>query len=192
LNTTASPAVLPADQSPDRPYPGAGPSNPSAQKNEERVWKMFTPPEAINVIKARSELVTIGSGPEAREVTIRPLSPRQLLNAYQLISQLLVPLVENLRPGQDVSLGAILGALGPNIDKVPELIHVILSRGNDISLDWINDKLDVLLDLQLILPIFLRQNGLEKLFSPKEPSPVGRTSQEGPTRDSNTAEQTAV
>jgi hypothetical protein len=69
---------------------------------------------------------------------------------------------------------------------------VILSRGNDISLDWINDKLDVLLDLQLILPIFLRQNGLEKLFSPKEPSPVGRTSQEGPTRDSNTAEQTAV
>jgi hypothetical protein len=156
---------------PTEPFPGAGrPEQAGTGKPQtERVMKMFSPADAIAVIKATTVNVTLGHGAEARQFVIRPLSPKQLLGAYKLIQELLVPLAQIFKPGQNVSLADLIGAVGvDNIGKLPELVKVILDRGNDpVSLDWINDNLDILLDLQLILPAFLQQNGLDKLFAPK-------------------------
>lgn len=145
-----------------------GGDSPGKQKTE-RIWKMFTPEDAAMAIKAEVAMVKIGSGDEMREVRIRPLNPRQLVGAYSLIRDILMPLVTVFQPNADgspkkVEIGDILTALGDNIDKVPELVAVILSRGNEISMDWINDNFDIILDLQLILPVFMRQNGLGKLL----------------------------
>jgi hypothetical protein len=153
------------------PFPGAGTPgrNDAAKGQTERVMKMFTPAEQIEVIKADTVTVSLGHGAESRQFVIRPLSPKQLLGAYQLIQEILLPLAEIFKPGESIGLGDLVRALGPNIEKVPELIKVILDRGNTpVSVDWINENLDILLDLQLILPAFLKQNGLDKLFSPKD------------------------
>jgi hypothetical protein len=130
---------------------------------------MFNDTEKVAAIKGASSTITIGSGPEAREVRIRPLNPRTLIQSYGLIRDILVPLMKTFEPNadgsrRDVSMQGILNSLGDNIDKVPELIYVILQRGNEISKEWIDDNLDILLDLQLIIPIFLTQNGLGKLM----------------------------
>ncbi len=166
----ATPAAHPADIGSVVPFPGAqAPGKDASKAQSERVIKMFTPVEQIEVIKASTVKVTLGHGPEARSFVIKPLSPKQLLGAYQLIQEILLPLAEIFKPGQNISLGDLVRALGPNIEKVPELLKVILDRGNEsVSLDWINDNLDILLDLQLILPAFLKQNGLDKLFAPKD------------------------
>lgn len=166
-----------------RPPGAGGPSNPKsdAAARVERVYKFFSPAEAIRVIKSQEVRVTIGSPPEQREVIIKPLSPRGLAAAYNLIREILLPLLSLFRSGESPSVGDLVEALGPNIDKVPELVHVILSRGNTISKDWIEDNLDILLDLQLILPAFIEQNALDKLFSPKSKSD-DQTSTASPTQ----------
>lgn len=157
---------------------GVGAGSPS-KKPTERVWKMFTDEERVKAIKAERVTITIGSGAEAREVVIRPLNPRTLVTSYALIQAILVPLIKTFEPGpdgsrRDVSMQSILTSLGDNIDKLPELIYVILKRGNEISKEWIDDNLDILLDLQLIIPLFLEQNGLGKLMGNDQP-PVGPT-----------------
>ncbi len=144
-------------------------ANPVAKKPTERIWKLFTDAERVAAIKAEDATITIGSGSESRQVRIRPLNPRTLVTSYALIQAILVPLIKTFEPNpdgtpRDVSMQNILTALGDNIDKVPELIHVILRRGNEISKDWLDDNLDILLDLQLIIPLFLEQNGLGKLM----------------------------
>lgn len=157
------------------------PATEPEKKNTERIWKMFTDADKAKAIKASSTKITIGSGAEQREVSIRPLNPRQLVAAYGLIRDILTPLVSVFAPNadgspKDVQIGDILSAVGDNIDKVPELIFVILSRGNEISRDWIEDNLDILLDLQLIVPTFMAQNGLDKLMGNAQasvaPTPV--------------------
>jgi hypothetical protein len=160
--------MLAAAPVPDAPFPGA-PSNPNATgQKTERVVKLFTPAEQIAVIKAEPAEVRLGHGPEARTFTIAPLSSKQLLGAYKLIQELLVPLAKLFRPGVNVNLDDLLNAIGPNLERIPELIQIILQRGNgDVSLDWIENHIDILLDLQILIPIFLKQNGLDKLFAPK-------------------------
>ena len=157
---------------------GVGASS-ATKKPTERIWKMFTDSERVAAIKAENATITIGSGSEARDVVIRPLNPRTLVTSYALIQAILVPLIKTFEPGpdgqrRDVSMQNILTALGDNIEKVPELIHVILRRGNEISKDWLDDNLDILLDLQLIIPLFLEQNGLGKLMGNGQAS-VGPT-----------------
>lgn len=144
-------------------------SSASSGKRSERVWKLFTDQDKAEAIKAQVVEITIGSGAEARKVRIRPMNPRQLVASYGLIRTLLLPLTKVFTPNADgspkpVDMGELLEAVGTNIDKVPELVYEILRRGNEISLDWINDNLDILIDLQLIIPVFLQQNGLGKLL----------------------------
>ncbi|MGH7744596.1 MAG: hypothetical protein ACREQ5_07240 [Candidatus Dormibacteria bacterium] len=152
----------------------------SGDKQQERVYKMFTPSERIAVIKGAPGQITLGSGGETRQFTVRPMNPRQLLSAYGLLRAILIPLQVLFTPvdgkSQDFGLMQIAEALGENIDKIPALIHAILSRGNDVSLDWIEEHLDILLDLQLIIPVFIEQNGLGKLFGPNAQSSAAPTS----------------
>ena len=168
---------------PMRPPGAGGPSNPKAdaESRVERVYKFFSPPEAIRVIKSQEYKITIGSYPEQREVIIKPLSPRGLAQAYNLIREILLPLLGLFRTGESPTVGDLVEALGPNMDKIPELVYVILQRGNTISKDWIEENLDILLDLQLIIPAFVEQNALDKLFSPKSKSDA-QTSTASPTQ----------
>lgn len=141
----------------------------STRKPTEKIWKMFNDAERVAAIKNEAATITIGSGDESRTVKIRPLNPRTLVASYALIQSILVPLIKTFEPAadgsrRDVSMQSILTALGDNIDKVPELIWVILRRGNEISKEWLDDNLDILLDLQIIIPLFLEQNGLDKLM----------------------------
>ena len=173
---------------------GVGPSSPS-KKQTERVWKMFNDAERVAAIKAEAATIIIGSGPEAREVRIRPLNPRYLVASYSLIQEILVPLVRTFEPNEDgtrrdVSIQSILTALGDNIEKIPELVYTILKRGNEISKEWIDDNLDILLDLQLIIPIFLVQNGLGKLMGNDPASAV--LTQDLPALETVQSQQTAA
>lgn len=135
----------------------------------ERIYKMFTSAERAEIIKNNPVRVKIGSGEEQREVVIRPLSPRQVINAYGLIRDILIPIMRLYEPGENgekknIGLTEFVGALGENIDKLVDLIHAILSRGNTISKDWLDEHMDLVLDAQIIIPIFLEQNGLMKLL----------------------------
>lgn len=151
-----------------------GKDSPSASGAQtERVFKMFTPFERARVIKANPVKVILGSGNESREFTIRPLTPRQMVEAYGLMTEILVPLMKQFEPSADgtpknIGFMDLARSLGDNIDKIPLLVHIILSRGNDVSLDWVNDHLDILLDLQMIIPAVVEQNGLDKLFGGKD------------------------
>jgi len=175
------------DEEVSRPaYPGA-PSNPHAQgQKTERVYKLFTSAEEIEVIKADPSEVWIGSGDERRKVVIRPLNPRQMIRAYGLIQEIVLPLASLFRANTNISLADLISAIGPNIEKVPELIGIILERGNNVSKDWIEENLDILLDLQIIIPIFLKQNALDKMFGPKGES-GDRTSKSGSPKSALTA-----
>jgi len=142
---------------------------------QEKVWQFFTSAEKAAVIKGAPVKVRIGSGDESREVTIRPMNPKQLVEAWGLVADLMLPLIELFTPkdGEKVNVGLaqLVSALGPKIEKIPRLVWVILSRGNDISEEWIDNHLDMLLDLQQIIPAFINQNGLDKIFGgggPKE------------------------
>jgi hypothetical protein len=169
------------------PYPGAASSNPhGAGQKTEKVYKMFTSQEEIEVIKASPDTLTIGSGDEKRKVTIFPLNPRQMIKAYGLIQEIVMPLAALFRPNTNISLADLIAAIGPNIEKVPELVGVILERGNNVSQDWIENNLDILLDLQIIIPVFLRQNALDKMFGPKGESGVP-TSKPGSPKSAQTA-----
>lgn len=155
---------------PNSPGPTA-PNNPNAKDNTERVYKFFTNAEAIGVIKASPVLVTLGSGHDARQLNIRPLNTKQFLLAFKHIQEIGVPLLQVLASGGKPQIGDIVALVETKIDKIVDLIQLILQRGDpDISREWIENNLDFMLDLQLILPAFVKQNGLEKMFSPKDQS----------------------
>lgn len=142
----------------------------------EKVMKWFMPAEKIALIKASDAKVTIGRGTETKEVVIRPLTPLLFAQAYSVLKATLVPIMSLYKPGQQApDMPAILDALGDNIQELPKLIEVILRRGNNIEQAWIDQNFDLVLDLQLILPYFIEQNGLWKLFMGNvvAPSEVG-------------------
>jgi len=149
-----------------------GTTKPGTPKVES-IIKFFMSSDKIAAIKAEDTRVTIGTPP--MEVNIRPMSPKLVAESYTLIRQLLLPILTVIsmsQAGGNVSISAFLDAFGENIDALPELIFKILQRGNgEVTREWCDDHLDFLLDAQLILPIFLRQNGLDRLFAGKEGAP---------------------
>lgn len=141
------------------------PSSKATEPRIDKIYKMFTPEERIRAIKDERTVVEIGSGDERRTITIRPLSPRQFIDAFGLIREVLIPLMGLYTTnGSTPNLGQLIGTLGEKVDKIPELIWFIIKRGNDVSLDWVMDHFDMGLDLQLILPPFIIQNGLERVL----------------------------
>lgn len=147
------------------------PNNPNANDKTERVYKFFTSAEAIEVVKATPVEVTLGSGHESRKIAIRPLSTKQFLTAFKHIQEIGVPLLQVLASGTKPQISDIIALVETKIDKIVDLLQLILQRGDpEISREWIENNLDFMLDLQLILPAFIRQNGLEKMFSPKDQS----------------------
>lgn len=156
-----------------------GSGSPKNSQQTERIYKMFTSAERAAIIKANPVYVNIGSGPEMRQVVIRPLSPRQVIAAYGLIRDILIPIMRLYEPSDDgtkkaIGLTEFVGALGENIDKLVDLIHAILQRGNTISKEWLDEHMDLVLDAQIIIPVFLEQNGLLKLLGNDQAS-VGPT-----------------
>ena len=135
----------------------------------DRILKMFPPAEKIKAIKADTKKLTLGHGENELDVTIYPMSPKQMVLAYGLIRQLILPIigiVMKQNVGQQIAITDILDAFGENVDKLPQLIFYILERGNrNVTQEWVDDHFDLVLDLQAILPPFLEQNGLGKLFA---------------------------
>lgn len=137
----------------------------------ERIVKMFPPADKIKAIKAEIATVTIGHGDYTKEVRIHPLNPKQMVQSYQLIRVLLLPIVgivAKQSAGEKIEVADLLEMFGDNVDKIPELIFRVLERGNDVSLDWINEHMDLALDFMQIAPLFLEQNGMVKLHAGKE------------------------
>jgi hypothetical protein len=141
------------------------PGSPEVGKRNEKVWKFFTPQERIDVIKANTRTVSIGHGAERRDVTIQPMNVIGLAESYGVLRKLIGPILEVFSKTSNPSIPVLIDALGENISELPSFIAAILKRGNNISTEWINEHFDVLLDLQTILPIFIEQNGLEKVFN---------------------------
>jgi hypothetical protein len=175
---STSPADLQArrDAMKDRPQ--------NTDKRTERVWKMFTDKEKAAAIKSTNYLITIGSGNESREVIVRPLNPKQMIESYTLLRDILSPLIKLFEPSpdgrpKDISISSLVNALGDNVEKIPILVYAILKRGNDISLDWIENHLDIIIDLQLLIPAFLEQNALGKLLG-NAPASVAPTPKDLP------------
>lgn len=168
---------------------GEAPSARDTEPRIDKIYKMFTPEERIRAIKNERAVVELGSGTEKREITIRPLSPRQFIDAFGLIREVLIPLMGLYSTtGATPNLGQLVGTLGEKVDKIPELIHFIIKRGNEVSLDWVMDHFDMGLDLQLILPPFIIQNGLERVLggtdAPAKAAQNGASTEKPQTNDS--------
>lgn len=146
---------------------GVAEDAPGRPKTEE-VIKMYSDDERMRVISKEAVKIKIGT-PE-KEVLLYPLSLRQLLGFLPKVKSVLGPvliLFKDRRAGDPaIPIAAIVEALAERIDELPEIVTVILSRGNaEIDHDWLMDHFDVVPDMQTILPIFLKQNGLDKLLN---------------------------
>ncbi len=141
---------------------GAAPTNTRV----DRVYKMFTPEERVRAIKAQRTEVEIGGsgGGDSLKIVIRPLSPKQFIEAFALIREVLFPIMALYGPGKSPGFADLLSVLGERIDKLPELVWFIIKRGNNITQEWVDNNMDLGLDLQLILPPFIIQNGLERFL----------------------------
>jgi hypothetical protein len=144
-------------------------TGPSSKDKTENVIKFFFDAEKIAAIKAQDTRITIGTPPTP--IVIRPMSPKGVAESYVLIRKLVMPLItliNEAREGAPMNLGLMMEAFGENIEILPELLFRIISRGNpDLTRDWCDEHIDFALDAMLIIPIFLEQNGLGKLFSGK-------------------------
>lgn len=134
----------------------------------ENVIKMFGDPEKIKALKASTVVVTIGT--PATEVIIKPLNPKLGVEAYRLLRTTMMPIIMLYKSQVEgnVNFMEVFDAFGENVDQIPKLIHLILSRGNpSISLEWVENNLDLVPDLLTIIPPFMEQNMFDTLFSPK-------------------------
>jgi hypothetical protein len=155
---------------------GSAPSE-NGQPKTEQVVKMFMDADKIAAIKGTTVTVYVGTPPTP--VVIRPLSTRGMIEAYKYLRHLLLPILTLAKnsAGGAQTVSGIMDAFGENIDDVPKLLAIILQRANPaIDEAWVLEKLDILLDLQLIIPPFLQQNGLDRMFSGKSAAPVAQSS----------------
>lgn len=146
--------------------PGEGLQTKKDGSRTERVVKMFPAADKIAAVKADIDTVVIGHGEYSKTVRIHPMSPSQMVKSYALIRELLLPIVgvvAKQSAGEKIEIADLLETFGENVDKIPLLIFYILERGNDVSLEWINAHMDLVLDLMQIAPAFLKQNGMVKL-----------------------------
>lgn len=148
---------------------GREPGEDNGKSRIDRIIKMFTPADEIAAIKDLPSTVRIGTPPV--DIMIRPMSTRTLLESLGIIRKLIGPLLE--MSNKQITTADMLEQLSENVKDLPILIYNILKRGNEttITQDWVDDNFDVLLDLQVVLPIFLRQNALDKLFGGGQASP---------------------
>jgi hypothetical protein len=162
----------------DRDKAGSSGNGEAGQPKVESVVKMFMDPDKIAAI-------------------LKPLSTRQMVSIFKSLRHLILPIMSLAQRSKSengaVTLTHILNAFGDNIDDVPKLIHAILMRGNpDLSEEWVLDHFDVILDMQVILPHFMRQNNLDRLFSGKSAAPVEPSSPESASTTRETDTTTAA
>ena len=147
------------------------PSAPGTDKERtESVVRMFNDSERMGIVTKQSVLLTLGTPP--LEVHIMPMSVGQLLKVLPMLKQLLAPLLAALKErkaGETLAMGTfiemLMESLGDHPERLPELIQAMLERGNNITIPWIENNFDFVPDMQQLLPVFLKQNGLDKLFN---------------------------
>jgi hypothetical protein len=164
------------------------PDRPGGQARVQRVRKFFSEPAAIEALKASPVYIRIGNPAfETRDVIVYPLTPAQFAVAYSTLKDVLLPVLDLFKPGQAApQLPQIMDVLGDKVSQLPKLINIILQRSpNPPSEDWLNSNMDFLLDLQLIIPPFIAQNGLEKLFGGGNEAPPLAAQQTGETGSAN-------
>jgi hypothetical protein len=171
---------------------------PSSKDKTENVIKFFFDADKIAAIKAQDTRITIGTPPTP--IVIRPMSPKGVAESYVLIRKLVMPLItliNEARQGSTLNLGLMMEAFGENIEILPELLYRIIQRGNpDLTREWCDEHIDFALDAMLIIPIFLEQNGLGKLFSGKvqaalEEKPGAPPESEPPLTEESQAQSTS-
>lgn len=142
-------------------------ANPARAKVEE-VVRTFSDDEKMEIVNKKAVVIQIGT--PARDVTLRPLSLRQVTVFLPRLKMALGPLLllfrERKAGDPPIPMAMIIDALVEHMDDLPDLIWTILERGNtDIDKLWLEEHMDFAIDMQQILPIFLKQNALNKLFN---------------------------
>src|SRR5215831_3548530 len=144
-----------------------GPGTGAPERKTEDTLRMYTDDEKLAVISKGAVKMEIGTPPQ--EITLYPLSLRQLMVFLPKLKTAMGPLLvlfKDRKTGDPaVPIAQIVDALAEKIDEVPDLVFTLLERGNgNISKEWLMDHFDFVPDMQAIIPVFLRQNGLDKLF----------------------------
>lgn len=166
----------------------------SGQAKTEDVVRMFSDIEKMDILAADGVNIEIGSPPIV--ITLFPLSTRQLLQALPRIRQYLAPLMaafKNRNSGDVMPIGVLIDGLAENVAELPELIETILMRGNVVSKEFIMDNLNFFPDMAKIVPVFLKQNGLDKMFGlGKRVAPLPSSSNGAEPRSETSAEATPI
>ena len=143
-----------------------------ADDRTEQTVHLLNQTEKIEALEKKAETVILGTPPV--KLTILPMTPAQMLVAWPLIRKIAGPffkVMAAVQAGQSADAFAVFfDALGDDISFLPDLIWLIIKRGNDMTItrQWVDDNFDFGPDLAAILPIFVRQNYLAKLFMGKQ------------------------
>lgn len=161
---------------------GTPEGGPDGRPKVEDVVRMYSDEERMAVIG--KEAVKIKVGTPEKEIMLYPLSLRQVILFLPKMKSVLGPvllLFKERRAGDPpVPIAAIIEALSEKVEELPDVLMTIFSRGNgDVDKDWLLDHLDLVPDMQTVMPIFLRQNGLEKLLNLGKAAPPSSSSSSG-------------
>lgn len=134
----------------------------------EDVVRMYSDEERMAVVGKEAVKLKIGT-PE-KEIMLYPLSLRQVIAFLPKLKSVLGPVLllfkERKTGDPPVPIASIIEALSEKVEELPDVLMVIFSRGNgDVDKDWLMDHLNLVPDMQVVLPIFLKQNGLDKLLN---------------------------
>lgn len=171
------------------------PEGGSDRPKVEDVVRMYSDEERMAVIGKEAVKIKIGT-PE-KEVMLYPLSLRQVISFLPKMKSVLGPvllLFKERRAGDPpVPIASIIEALAEKVEELPDVLMTIFVRGNgDIDREWLMEHLDLVPDMQTVLPIFLKQNGLEKLLNLGKVVPPSSSSSSvdgGKTKEAETTAQ---
>ena len=162
-------------------------SKPAAQTEDrtEKTVHMLDTAEKVEALNPTIERITIGTPPI--EVAIMPMTPAQMVKAWPLLTKLFKPMAKMAQASQigQVDFESLLDSIGTDVSFVPELLWLILERGNKdiITKEFVNDHLNFIEDAIKIFPIFLKQNPVQKLFMGKQtPPPAPSSNADGGTQ----------
>ena len=167
------------------------PEGADGRPKTEEVLRMYSDDERMTVIAKEAVKIKIGT-PE-KEISLYPLSLRQVIAFLPRMKTVLGPvllLFKERRTGDPpIPIASIIEAMSERVEELPDVLLTIFSRGNgDVDRDWLLDHLDLVPDMQKVLPIFLKQNGLEKLLNLGKVVPPSSSS----SSDSGGAKATAT
>lgn len=173
-----------------------GPDGGTDRRTTEEVVRTFNSRERMDVIAKQAIEIEVGS--PATKIVMTPLSTRQVMALLPKLKAIVGPVITAFRSrkGTDtVPIDVLFDTITDNIEQLPQLLTLILQRGNpSISEEFVLDKIDLILDMKFMMPIFLWQNGLDKLFNMgklQAPSSVGSNGAQ-PVQDEKVSAETKI